>query len=230
MSDFILPPKHAIQDRYSLRNYYLPGPIGWVKRRRFDVALKLARPYNGTAIDMGCADGVFLPTLSRLYERVIAIDVQQRFIDASQRLVAQTGLTNVDVINGSDARGICADVVYCLETIEHVGCQPDMWGSKRAFVDHCLGLLRPGGRLIISVPKMTGFAMAIKAATGRDRMPITDLARSVFRCDTRKLESRWDGGHIGFSHERLESETLRHFRVERRVSGIVTVFYVLVKH
>ncbi|MBZ0267540.1 methyltransferase domain-containing protein [bacterium] len=49
------------------------------------------------------------------------------------------------------------DFAYSLEVIEHVGCEdgiwkllPDAWETRRRFLESCLAMLRPGGRLLLS--------------------------------------------------------------------------------
>src|SRR2546423_331631 len=81
MALFVLPPAEVFSDPshavhgglYSQYNYLRPGIIQKLKRGRFEKALQLARPYFGTgaALDFGCADGVFLPSLANYFEAVV---------------------------------------------------------------------------------------------------------------------------------------------------------------
>src|SRR5689334_13504013 len=95
---FKLPPRDAFGSDadYAIYNYYGNGPIARAKRARFERALKLAAKYcpADNVIDMGCADGVLLPTLSSFYKRVVAIDQAEAYLDVSRKLVVQLNLSN----------------------------------------------------------------------------------------------------------------------------------------
>lgn len=193
---------------------------------------------------MGCADGVVLPTLSQCYERVAAIDVNPCWTSRAQRLVTALDLHNVRVVCGENLSpaalraeiGPGFGLMYLLETLEHVGAQPDMWGSKVEFLRESLALLERGGRIVISVPKMVGPVILIKnllqRSLGRDydRLSWRQLVRSAFWNDTLELEPAWNGGHLGFNHLRLERHLAEHFTVYHRSESAISAFYVIGDH
>lgn len=230
---------------YSHYNYLRPGLVARVKRSRFEVALKLAKLWFGTcsALDVGCADGIFLPSLSRHFTSVVGIEPNEEYIGVAQKLVDAAGLSNVRLVHNSRltfaemARSLPpADygVAFILETMEHVGTPgPDMYPSKTEFLDGVFSLLRPDGHIIISVPKMVGLGflgkyllqMALRMPT--ETMSFSNLTKSAFLYNTDALEPGWAGGHNGFNHLKL----LRHLRdryvVERRLGTAVTAYFVI---
>jgi SAM-dependent methyltransferase len=83
---------------------------------------------SGTALDLACGNGVLLPSLSRMFNRVIGIDLHP---EAAQELVASQGLRNVEVLEGNayylyylPILQESVDVVFatsCLEHFQHLG-------------------------------------------------------------------------------------------------------------
>jgi len=52
-------------------------------------------------IDMGCADGLLLPSLAKAYGHVMAIDVNEDFVARSQRLIQSVKLENVQALSSA---------------------------------------------------------------------------------------------------------------------------------
>jgi 2-polyprenyl-3-methyl-5-hydroxy-6-metoxy-1,4-benzoquinol methylase len=229
---------------YAHYNYLRPGPIAALKRRRFDIALSLAREYfhRTGAIDFGCADGVLLPSLARYFPRVAAIDIDSRVIPIARQVVEESALESVDVIDSHDmafpalrARllGPRGDreygVMFLLETLEHVGpdlpADEDQYAYRVQFVRDLFTFLVPPARIIVSVPRMTGLGFLTRYVTqstlglAHERMPMADALRAGILGDTTSLEPRWVGGHLGFNDRKMERELRRAFRIveERRL-------------
>jgi 2-polyprenyl-3-methyl-5-hydroxy-6-metoxy-1,4-benzoquinol methylase len=245
---FILPVRAVIErvagggPSYAIYNYYGNGPIASAKRKRFQRALALGATANADrAIDMGCADGLLLPSLSKHYKQVVAIDVHEEAVARSKRLAESLALDNVRVLCGAatpfdalrEAIGPGYGVMYLLETLEHVGEQPDIWGTKVSFLHDCFSLLGPDGRIVISVPKMVGMIMLFKNALqrslrlGHDQLTWKQLLRSAILKNTDDLEPLWDGHHVGFNHLKLDEHLRRSFIVHHRSESAISVFYVL---
>jgi len=248
---FILPDRPAVQRAvagdatrsYAIYNYYGGGPIASAKRRRFARALALgaAAVPAERVIDMGCADGLLLPSLAKAYRQVTAVDLDPGFVARSQRLVRTLNLANVRTLCSAgltfeqvrEQVGPGHRLMFLLETFEHVGCQPDMWGTKMAFLRDCFSLLEPGGRIVVSVPKMVGLVMLFKnvlqrsLGLGHDPLTWKQLLRSSILKDTDDLEPLWDGHHVGFNHLKLDRHLQRSFDVRHREESAISVFYVL---
>jgi len=229
---------------YAHYNYLRPGPIAALKRRRFDIALSLARPWfhKTGAIDFGCADGVLLPSLARYFPRVAAVDHDPRVIPIAKQVVEEAGLESVDVINSSHmpmpalrARllGPRGDreygVMFLLETLEHVGpdapADMDCYAYRAQFVRDLFNFLAPPARIIISIPRMTGIGFLTRYVTqstlgmAHEHIPVADALRAGILGDTTALESQWTGGHVGFNERKMERELRKYFNVveERRL-------------
>jgi 2-polyprenyl-3-methyl-5-hydroxy-6-metoxy-1,4-benzoquinol methylase len=246
--EFILPDRAAVQRAaegdamysYAIYNYYGRGPIAAAKRRRFRRALEIGAAVRaGRVIDMGCADGLLIPSLARAYRHVAAIDVNPELVARSQRLARAVEADNVTTLCSA---GLSTDelraaigpgyrLMFLLETLEHVGSQPDIWGSKVAFLRDCFSLMEPDGQIVISVPKMVGLSVLFKNVLqrtlrlGHDALTWRQLWRSAVLKDTDELEPLWDGHHVGFNHLKLDRHLQQSFTVHHRSESVISVFY-----
>jgi 2-polyprenyl-3-methyl-5-hydroxy-6-metoxy-1,4-benzoquinol methylase len=244
----ILPDRKCIEEAaagnssYAIYNYYGRGPISAAKRRRFQIALDLGfEEAADRVIDMGCADGLLLPTLSRYCYHVAAIDLDREFVARSRHLVSACGLSNVQVVCNSGLPipelrqriGSGYRLMFLLETLEHVGRQPDIWRSKIDFLNECFQLLETDGRIVISVPKMVGMIVLFKHVVQRcfglshDELTWRQLLRSAILKDTDDLEPLWDGHHVGFNHLKLDTHLQDNFSVLVRRESAMSVFYLV---
>jgi 2-polyprenyl-3-methyl-5-hydroxy-6-metoxy-1,4-benzoquinol methylase len=218
-----------------------------IKRSRFEVALRAVRGDFGNAsvIDMGCADGIFLPSLSKYFRHVIGMDVHDYSLATAADLIKDLKLPNVrlfnngtmtyDQIRAAAGPELPADLAFLLETLEHVGTAggKDIYMDKIAFLRGLFSLLRPDGKIVVSVPRMVGLGFLVKhAAQALLRMPtehftLAETIRVGFLKDTEAMESRWTNGHLGFNDEKLSRVIRRHFRIDREFTTMVTRFFVL---
>lgn len=252
---FVRPPADAYADvhdtylgkwrTYAEYNYLRPGLIPKLKAKRFETALQLAKLWMGrgeSAIDLGCADGIFLPSLSAHFQHVTAVDTVPKYLGWAQALVSRLKLQNVELICNDSmsfeqlrvALGARTySVAFVLETLEHVGQLPNLYESKGDFLQGVLSLLKPGGVAIISVPKMVGPAFFIKhmiqrmLRLPRDKMTFGQAVRSAFLYDTDALEPFWDGHHVGFNHIKLENMLEKRFDIVRTQPTLTSLFYVV---
>jgi hypothetical protein len=95
-------------------------------------------------------------------------------------------------------------------------------------------MLRPGGRIIVSVPNMVGISLLVQQvglrAAGRyvERLSLSELARGVVLRDVASMEARWDNDdHLGFNHRLLERRFDEIGQVEVRRNLGFSVFYVI---
>jgi SAM-dependent methyltransferase len=120
-------------------------------RNLTDVALNLLRDERGSALDIGCGTGRLAAALAENGFRVDGIDVRERVVEIGLRIMSKRGL-DVRLFTGD----VCNphlrwasggyDVVVCMEVLEHV----ERW---RELLARAGELLRPGGVLILSVPR-----------------------------------------------------------------------------
>ena len=234
-------PGHATYADY---NYLSGGPLAQIKAAHFEAALDLVSDLVGTtgAIDFGCADGVFLPTLDRSFDPVLGIDDDPAMIVQARRvadalglqaeLVASTGLSWEDLRERMDTARY--GVVFLLETLEHIGTADDMVGSRIAFLHELFTIAAPGATIVLSVPNMVGLPFAIQrmglAATGSNREPIAagDLVRAVVLKDVDRLEPKWvRHSHLGFNHRKLERAMRRELDVVGKRDLIFSKVYAV---
>lgn len=229
---------------YGAYNYFC-GAASIAKSLHFEAALRAARKhFGGRAIDFGCADGVLLPSLARHFRSVWAIDRDRVFTETAARVVEHHGLSNVSLTcnetgalpvkpDGWDAG---ADVLFLLETLEHVGERERMWQSRADFVVRLFELVRPGGHVVVTVPNMVGLGFLVQRAALRllslrreRRLTREELWRAVLLRETAALERRWKAphGHLGFNHLRLERALEERFVLVRRKHLFFQVLYVL---
>lgn len=242
-------PAHAagyggVASSYGAYNY-LGGLASGVKRAHFGAALHAARAHEGgTAIDFGCADGILLPSLSRSYERVWAIDLDPGFVETARRVAAHHELANVTLTCNPDGALPAlppqldggADVLFALETVEHVGERARMWESRVEVLEGLFALVRPGGEIVITVPTMVGPAFLAQRAALRAlglrrerRISRGELLRAGLLWDTDALERRWKApsGHLGFNHVRLQRAMAERFEIVRKRHLVFQVLYVI---
>jgi 2-polyprenyl-3-methyl-5-hydroxy-6-metoxy-1,4-benzoquinol methylase len=234
-------PGHATYTSY---NYLAAGPMAKIKAAHFEAALDLAGELIGRtgAIDFGCADGVFLPTLDRHFDPVLGIDDAQYMIDTAQALIdrldlgaralANTGMSWDELRAAVDRERY--GVVFLLETLEHIGTREDMIGTRMAFLRELFGVAAPGAMIVLSVPNMVGIPLAIQRAalwaTGSVREPISrgELARAIVLKDVDSLQDRWvRDSHLGFSHRELEQAMRRDLRIVGKRDLIFSKVYAI---
>ncbi len=113
-------------------------------------------------LDIGCGGGLVCEPLARLGAHVTGIDASEKNIAISTAHATQSGLGieyRAIPAETLHAEGAQFDVVLALEIIEHVA-------DTQAFMAACMGLIRPGGILIVTTLNRTtwSFGMAIVGA------------------------------------------------------------------
>ena len=256
-SRLFIPPPRSVYDRagagtdyfgtssYATYNYLGGGLVGTVKTRHFEVALRLAQALGvkGDVVDFGCADGILLASLDRLYDSVAAVDIRPDFIAIADAVVDELGLscTTTFCTEGLDWGEVVdklgpgtKSALFLLETLEHVGEREAFYRSKIDFLQQLSALLKPDGVILVSVPNMVGLPLlaqrVVLAATRKYREPLSmgELARGVLLHDVSGLEQRWTNiDHLGFNHRLLEKALKPSFTIERRRNIGVNVVYAV---
>ncbi len=150
----------------------------------FTDSVKSALPDGtGRVLDFGCGPGVIAMAIAESGYDVVGMDGAELMIETARKEQARRGIENAE-FRVMDAREFSIppesfDAVVCSSVIEYVE-------DDAALVKKLIGTLRPGGRLVISVPN----AASLIGKT-------EDLLR-----DTVVFARRAGGQHLGYSRRR----------------------------
>lgn len=141
-----------------------------------DWVFEEARPHLGQRIlEVGCGTGTYTAMLGGLGAHVLALDIDERFVSAAQKVVAH--FPNVEVRQGDITQGSWKggfDTVVMFDVLEHLS---DDAGMLRQLAT----ALRPGGRLILKVPAFAWLHGTMDAAVGHyrryEKQALADLLR-----------------------------------------------------
>ena len=120
-------------------------------RNLTDLVLREAGEGPGKALDAGCGSGRVSVALARAGFDVTGVDSEERVIEMAGRIAAEADLRidfrilDLESSTGELDEG-AYDLAVCSEVLEHVR-------SPRAVVERIRRLLKPGGRLILTVPR-----------------------------------------------------------------------------
>lgn len=109
-------------------------------------------PGHHLAVDVGCGDGLLLPMLSPLYDRVIAVDRSAARLASAAARVAQSGLPNVRLrqaeVDDTDlaqeiGKAGGADLVTIVRVLQFIARPSELIATAAGF-------LRSGGHLVVA--------------------------------------------------------------------------------
>jgi SAM-dependent methyltransferase len=160
-------------------------------RNLSDVVVGLLREERGRVLDLGCGTGRLVADLAARGFEVDGIDVEERVIAIGQRILARRGI-RARLFAGDvfDAQLPIAkggyDVVVCTEVLEHVEAWRELLARAAEFV-------RPGGTLVVSVPRdPSQFTVLDEYAGHLRRFRDGDLIGAL-RPEFIQIEARWLG-------------------------------------
>ncbi|HTE64306.1 MAG TPA: class I SAM-dependent methyltransferase [Solirubrobacteraceae bacterium] len=187
-------------------------PDPWAWRRRRALLLGEARP-GERVLDLGCGAGRFVAALRDAGADPVGVELADAALARARRNVPGADLRLV-AADGSLPLGHGeVDLVWCSEVLEHV---PDTLG----FLTEIRRVLRPGGRLLVTVPDHGRFKRTLLALAHYDAHydPLGDYVRFYTR---RSLTRALHG--TGFEDVALSSlggpPLLRQALVARAVRG-----------
>lgn len=160
-----------------------------------------SEPRNAVLVDVGCGTGRLHTLLHGCFERYHGIDVVRypEFPSAADASFHQCDLDSAHTIPDLPL----ANVVCCIETIEHVE-------NPRALVRALDALVTPGGRIILSTPNQLSILSKLCLLTRNEFVHFQERPglypahlTALLECDLRRLASEvgWTGVAIRFSSE-----------------------------
>lgn len=103
------------------------------------------RPKDSAVLEVGCGDGSFTKELAKHSNNVVAIDISEsQLAENAERLKGIT-FKQHDCAERFPFETASFDVIWCSEVLEH------LFGPKFALCE-MNRLLKPGGRLLVTVP------------------------------------------------------------------------------
>lgn len=121
-----------------------------------DKAMNAARTYglpgrHTSALDYGCGIGRVTLGLTRYFERVVGVDTSPRMVHSARAASGNQRGVEFSVLDGAPLAGIRGapfDLVYTCLVLQHLPSRP----AIEATVRELIGVLRPGGFMLIQVP------------------------------------------------------------------------------
>ncbi|MEX1255196.1 MAG: class I SAM-dependent methyltransferase [Dehalococcoidia bacterium] len=120
--------------------------------RRLGALLSLSRaPSRARVLDFGGGNGVLMPTLSRLYDEVVCVDLRT---EMAEELARADGIANAKIQAGELSSlglpGDSCDTIIAADVLEHIV-------DLKALIAEFRRLLKPGGELLVSAPSENAF-------------------------------------------------------------------------
>jgi SAM-dependent methyltransferase len=145
--------------KFFLIRYYAYMPfIFALKKINFDKSYHI--------LDVGCADGPFLPTLNYYGKKIVATDINKELVDRS-KFITKKILFNSNKINLMTSDGLALpfrnesfNAIFCLEVLEHVK-------EPRIVIEEIFRILKKKGTFIITVPIEIGPSLFMREMIGR---------------------------------------------------------------
>jgi 2-polyprenyl-3-methyl-5-hydroxy-6-metoxy-1,4-benzoquinol methylase len=209
--------------------------VAWSHGSRFDLARRLATPTaGGRLLDYGCGDGTFLAMVPEAFSESAGVDVDPAQIaECAARLGQLRGVSFGLTRDLANAPSGAWDVVTCMEVLEHC-----LETERRRVVGELARLVRPTGRVVVSVPIEVGPSVAgkqfFRALAGlrrlgdyahRERYSAGEMLRSIAGRGVGRVVFEGEGaagpyhyhGHKGFDFRVLARELAERFTIERRL-------------
>jgi SAM-dependent methyltransferase len=169
-----------------------PEPWAWDARRR--MLLAEARP-GERVLDLGCGAGRFVAALAGVGADAVGVEVAEAAVERARAVAPGADLRLLEPDGSIPLEHGSVDLVWCSEVLEHVADVGDLLAEVRR-------VLRPGGRLLATVPYHGRLQAAVIALT--------------------RFETHFEplGQHLRFFTRRSLATTLEHAGLPpRRVAG-----------
>lgn len=194
------------------------GLVAWQRLSRFRKAAQaiqaaLPASQRRSLLDIGAADGIGLPFLKPLAQRILSVNYYQNHTREFQ--AAHPG----EEVITADARSLpldagTFDVVVSFETLHLL----PSWADRDRAIAEVSRVLRNGGLFVFSVPVETGHAALIKylarRCTGNELDGMTlGLALKHWLGSARAVEALDRGNQVGFNCRRFVEHVRARFEI-----------------
>ena len=120
------------------------------------------RPYLGQEVlEVGCGSGNFTPLLAQVCAKVVAVDLNQEYVELAQTRLKDYPGVEIVVADALKMQWH-TDTVIMLDVLEHI---EDDVGMLR----HLNSCLKPGGKLLVKVPALNYLYSPMDKAIGHYR-------------------------------------------------------------
>jgi len=190
----------------------------FIKRLKEIIKLIPDRQYQ-SILDVGTGVGFFLPTLSLLGEKVIALD-NTSIVEAVKYMLAKRDISNVEVCR-ADIKEIpfdseSFDLIIATSVLEHV---KDL---DSAFIE-LKRVLKKDGTLIIGYPIENKFIVFLRKIEAYLR---PNLNKAV----SQELETNSERGHLS-NYLEIKNQAKKHFNIEENIFlkalGLLRIYEIL---
>jgi SAM-dependent methyltransferase len=119
-------------------------PEPWAWRRRRELLLGEARP-GERVLDLGCGAGRFVAALQQAGADPVGVEIAEAALERARANAPGADLRLVEPDGSLPLEHASVDLVWCSEVLEHVADTAHLLLEVRR-------VLRPGGRLLVTVP------------------------------------------------------------------------------
>jgi SAM-dependent methyltransferase len=195
--------------------------VAWQRLARFRHAANAVRKHlppreRKSLLDIGAADGIGLPFLKPLAERMLSVNYYEEHTQEFRAAHRSDPVMTADV-RCLPIEDQAYDVVVSFETLHLL----PGWEHREQAIREIHRVLRPGGLFVCSVPIETGFAALFKyfarRATGNELNGMTfRLALKHALSPNRTLASLDDGHQVGFCAARFVALVATRFGIREK--------------
>jgi ubiquinone/menaquinone biosynthesis C-methylase UbiE len=143
-------PEETQTQRQSNIEIGVPTEYGFaLAQQRFEQTMPHVRPGAQSLLDVGCGNGANTVLFARSLPKVAGVDVEPERLATAREFAEANGIDNIEYVI-SDGLNIpypddSFDYVTCFDVLEHVE-------DEQKTMSEIARVLRPGGKLIMSVP------------------------------------------------------------------------------
>lgn len=144
---------HQLIEASASAYFETSGPARWLFIKRFQIAVNYLTKINKitSLFDAGTGIGFFLPTLSQLSKKIVALDYAQHTLKYAKAMCKKRKIINIDFVQGDLLNLKLSkqkfEVITALSVLEHIPPQ-----KLNMLMKNFKKILKPGGYLVAGWP------------------------------------------------------------------------------